>query len=211
VITPLHPTLRMEGDGIQTHHVRVPKVRRVSTSARSIIQDYLNMVDWRHIQTECPQGVTEDWYTSPSFIQWQEQQTTRVIPAPEVGELVRSLIYQPPVQSLTEGVEEIKELLKEGTPTSSWIRTGNPRGRTMGGGTIPTGTYTSAPRAPTGMGPTKPPSPRSTVTSVRENDSRLVPVPHSARPEMQMSMPSGGHLSRMRITEMRHADVRGFL
>ena len=51
---PLHPTLRMAGDGIQTHHARVPKVKRVSASARNIIQDYLNMVDWSHIQTECP-------------------------------------------------------------------------------------------------------------------------------------------------------------
>ena len=67
--TPLHPTLRMAGDGIQTHHARVPKVKRVPASARDIIQDYLNMVDWRHIQTECPQGGTEDWHTSPGFIQ----------------------------------------------------------------------------------------------------------------------------------------------
>ena len=119
--TPLHPTLRMAGDGIQTHHARVPKVKRVPASARDIIQDYLNMVDWRHIQTECPQGGTEDWYTSPSFIQWQEQQTTKDVPAPEVGELVRSLIYEPPGQSLTEGLEEIKGLLKEGTPIS-WLR-----------------------------------------------------------------------------------------
>jgi hypothetical protein len=112
---PLHPTLRMTGDGIQTHHARVPKVRRVPASARSIIQDYLNMVDWRHIQTECPRGGTEDWYISPSFIQWQEQQTTKVIPSSEVGELVKSLIYEPPNQSLTEGLKEIKGLLKEGT------------------------------------------------------------------------------------------------
>ena len=111
----------MTGDGIQTHHVRVPKVKRVPASARGIIQDYLNMVDWRHIQTECPQGGTEDWYTSPSFIQWQEQQTTKDVPAPEVGESVRSLIYEPPDQSLTEGLEEIKGLLKEGTPIS-WLR-----------------------------------------------------------------------------------------
>ena len=43
--TPLHTTLRMAGDGIQTHHARVPRVKRVPTSARNIIQDYLNMVD----------------------------------------------------------------------------------------------------------------------------------------------------------------------
>ena len=118
---PLHPTLRVTGDGTQTHHARVPKVKRVPASARSIIQDYLNMVDWRHIQTEGPQGGTEDWSTSPSFIQWQEQQTTKVIPSPEVGKLVKSLIYEPPSQSLTEGLEEIKGLLKEGTPIS-WLR-----------------------------------------------------------------------------------------
>jgi hypothetical protein len=118
---PLHPTLRMAGDGIQTHLARVPKVKRVPASVRSIIQDYLNMVDWRHIQTECPRGGTEDWYISPSFIQWQEQQTTKVIPSSEVGELVKSLIYEPPTQSLTEGLEEIKGLLKEGTPIS-WLR-----------------------------------------------------------------------------------------
>jgi hypothetical protein len=34
---PLHPTLRMAGDGIQTHHARVPKVKRVPASARSIM------------------------------------------------------------------------------------------------------------------------------------------------------------------------------
>ncbi len=113
--TPLHPILRMAGDGIQTHHAHVPKVKRVPASARSIIQDYLKMVDWRHIQTEDPQGGTKDWSTSPSFIQWQEQQTTKVIPSPEAGELIKSLIYEPPSQTLTEGLEEIKGLLKEGT------------------------------------------------------------------------------------------------
>jgi hypothetical protein len=116
--TPLHPTLRMAGDGIQTHHALVPKVKRVPTSARSIIQEYLNMVDWRHILTGGPQGDTEDWYTSPDFTQWRERQTTEGIPDPEVGELVKSLIYEPSDQSLTEGLEEIKGLLKEGTPIS---------------------------------------------------------------------------------------------
>jgi hypothetical protein len=53
----------MAGDGIQTHHALVPKVKRVPASARSIIQEYLNMVDWRHILTGGPQGGTEDWYT----------------------------------------------------------------------------------------------------------------------------------------------------
>ena len=66
---PLHPTLRMAGDGIQTHHACVPKVKRVPASARRIIQDYLSMVDWRHIQTESSSGGAKDWSTSPSFIQ----------------------------------------------------------------------------------------------------------------------------------------------
>ena len=119
--TPLHPTLRMAGDGLQTHHARVPKVKRVPASARGILQEYLNMVDWRHIQTECSQGTTKNWRTSPDFTQWQQQQSTKVTPAPEAGELVRSLIYEPPDQSLTEDLEEIKGLLKEGTPIS-WLR-----------------------------------------------------------------------------------------
>ena len=54
---------------------------------------------------------------------------------------------------------------------SNIVATGNSRGRTVGGGTIPARTYTSAPRATGGMGPTKPPSSRPTSTSVRENDS----------------------------------------
>jgi hypothetical protein len=111
----------MAGDGIQTHHVLVPKVKRVPASARRIIQDDLSMVDWRHIQTESPSGGAKDCPTSPSFIQWQEQQTTRVTPSSEVGELVKNLIYEPPSQILTEGIEEIKELLEEGTPVS-WLR-----------------------------------------------------------------------------------------
>jgi ribonuclease HI len=119
--TPLHPILRMAGDGLQTHHARVPKVKRVPASARGILQEYLNMVDWRHIQTECSQGTTKNWRTSPGFTQWQQQQSTKVTPAPEAGELVRSLIYEPPDQSLTEDLEEIKGLLKEGTPIS-WLR-----------------------------------------------------------------------------------------
>ena len=108
----------MAGDGIQTHHARVPRVKRVPTSARNIIQDYLNMVDWRHIQMGGPQGDTKDWSTSPSFIQWQEQQTTKAIPPPEAGELIRSLIYEPTSPILVEGLEEVKGLLKEGTPMS---------------------------------------------------------------------------------------------
>ena len=116
--TPLHTTLRMAGDGIQTHHARVPRVKRVPTSARNIIQDYLNMVDWRHIQMVGPQEDTKDWSTSPSFIKWQEQQTTKTIPSPEVGTLIRSLIYEPTSPILVEGLEEVKGLLKEGTPMS---------------------------------------------------------------------------------------------
>ncbi len=53
---PLHTTLWMTGDGIQTHHVRVPRVKWVPVSARNIIQTYLNVVDWRHIQTGGPSG-----------------------------------------------------------------------------------------------------------------------------------------------------------
>jgi hypothetical protein len=68
--TPLHTTLRMAGDGIQTHHTRVPRVKRVPISATNIIQAYLNMVDWRHIQMGSPQGDIKDWSTSPNFIQW---------------------------------------------------------------------------------------------------------------------------------------------
>jgi hypothetical protein len=41
----------------------------------------------------------------------------------------------------------------------------------MGGGTIPTRSYTSATRATMGMGPTKPPSSRSTSTSVRARET----------------------------------------
>ena len=94
---------------------------------------------------------------------------------------------------------------------SNIVATGNSRGRTMGGGTIPTGTYTSTPRTSTGMGPIKPPSSGSTDTSVRENDSRLAHIPPAARPEMQLPMPFDGHLSWMRITEVRHANVQCFL
>ncbi len=79
------------------------------------------MVDWRHILTVGPQEDTEDWYTSPDLTQWRERQTTEGIPGPEAGELVKSLIYEPSDQSLTEGLEEIKGLLKEGTPIS-WLR-----------------------------------------------------------------------------------------
>jgi hypothetical protein len=208
--TPLHPTLWMTGDGIQTHHARVPKVKGVPASARGIIQEYLNMVDWRHIQTECPQGGTEDWYISPGFIQWREQQTTKTGPAPEVGELVRSLIYEPPGQSLTEGLEELDQGTSE-RGNSNIVATENSRGRTMGGGTIPTRSYTSVTRVTMGMGSTKPPSSRTTSTSVREIDSRLAPIPRAARQEIQLSMSFGGHLSRMWIIEMWYPKVRSFL
>jgi hypothetical protein len=191
----------MAGDGIQTHHALVPKVKRVPASARSILQEYLNMVDWRHILAGGPQGGTEDWYTSPDFTQWRERQTPEGIPDPEVGELVKSLIYEPSDQPLTEGLVEIKGRLKEGTPPDI-VATGNSRGRTTGGGKIPTRSHTSATWATTGMGPTKPPSSRPTSTSVRENDSRLAPIPGAAKREMQMSRSFVGHLSRMRVIEM---------
>ena len=111
----------MAGDGAQTHYARVPQVKGVPASARGVIQEYLDMVDWRHIHTGGPQGGTEDWFTSPGFTRWQERLTTKVIPEPEVGELVKSLIYETHDQSLTEGLEEIEGLLKEGTPIS-WLR-----------------------------------------------------------------------------------------
>jgi hypothetical protein len=94
---------------------------------------------------------------------------------------------------------------------SNIVAKGNSRGRTMGGGTIPTRTYTSAPMATMGMGPTKPPSSRPTSTSVRENDSRLAPIPQAARQEMQLPRSFDGHLSRMWIIEMWCAKVRSFL
>ena len=94
---------------------------------------------------------------------------------------------------------------------SNIVATGNSRGRTMGGGTIPTRSYTSATRATMGMGPTKPPSSRPTSTSVRENDSRLAPIPQAARQEMQLPRSFDGHLSRMWIIEMWCAKVRSFL
>jgi hypothetical protein len=119
--TPLHTTLRMAGDGIQTHHARVPRVKRVPISARNIIQAYLNMVDWRHIQTGGPQGDIKDWSTSPHFIQWQEHQTAKAPPSPEAGELIRNLIYEPPSPILMEGLEEVKGLLKERTPIT-WLQ-----------------------------------------------------------------------------------------
>ena len=163
---PLHTTLRMAGDGTQTHHVRVPRVKWVPVAARNIIQAYLNMVDWRHIQTGGLQGDTKDWSTSPNFIQWQEHQTAKAIPSPEARELIRSLIYEPPSPILLEGLEEVKRLLKEGTPVS-WIQKTLEEELIMGGGTVPTGTYASTPRASNGMGPTKPSPSRSTETGRR--------------------------------------------
>ena len=111
----------MAGDGIQTHHARVPRVKGVPASARNIIQAYLDMVDWRHIQMGGPQGDTKDWSTSPSFIQWQGQQTAKDIPPPEARELIRSLIYEPPSPILLEGLQEVKGLLEEGTAVS-WLQ-----------------------------------------------------------------------------------------
>jgi len=87
-------------------------------SARKIIQSYLDIVDWRHIQTGDPQGVTKDWSTSPSFVQWQGHQTVKVIPSPEARDLVKSLIHEPPIPILVEGLEEVTGLLKEGTAVS---------------------------------------------------------------------------------------------
>jgi hypothetical protein len=75
-------------------------------------------VDWRHIQEGGPQGDAKDWATSLEFIQWQEQQAAKVIPSQEVGELIRRLIYEPSSPILLEGLEEVKGLLKEGTPVS---------------------------------------------------------------------------------------------
>ena len=46
---------------------------------------------------------------------------TKTIPPPEVGALIRSLIYEPTSPILVEGLEEVKGLLKEGTPMS-WLQ-----------------------------------------------------------------------------------------
>ena len=119
--TPLHTILRMAGDGVQTHHVLVPSVKRVPVSARNTIQAYLNLVDWRHIQEGGPLGDAKGWATSPVFIQWQEQQTVRAIPSPEVGELIKGLIYEPSSPILMEGLEEVKKLLTGETPVS-WLQ-----------------------------------------------------------------------------------------
>ncbi len=115
-----------------------PRVKKVPISVRNIMQAYLNMVDWRHIQTGGPQGDIKDWSTSPNFIQWQEHQTAKARPSPEAGELIRNLIYEPPSPILMEGLQEVKGFLKENPDI---VTTGNPRGRTMGGGTVPTGTH----------------------------------------------------------------------
>ena len=58
-ITPIHPILRMTGDGIQTQHTQIPHVKRIPTSVRKTIQAYLNMVDWRHIQEGAPRGMSK--------------------------------------------------------------------------------------------------------------------------------------------------------
>ena len=110
--------------GIQTQHAQVPNVKRVSVTARNTIQAYLNLVDWRHIQEGDPQGDAKDWSTSLEFIQWQEQQDAKAIPSQEVGKLIRGLIYEPSNPILLEELEEIKGLLKEGTPIS-WLQRRN--------------------------------------------------------------------------------------
>jgi hypothetical protein len=109
--TPLPTTLCMAGDGTQTHHARVPRVKGMPESARKIIQSYLDM-------TGGPQGSTKDWSTSPRFAQWQGHQTTKVIPSLESRDLVKSLIYEPPGPMLVDGLEEVTGLLKEGTTVS---------------------------------------------------------------------------------------------
>ena len=92
---PLHTILRMAGDGIQTQHDQVPNVKRVSVTVRNSLE----------------------------FIQCQEQQESKVIPSQEVGVLSRGLIYEPSNPILLEGLEEIKGLLKEGTPISCLQKT----------------------------------------------------------------------------------------
>ena len=109
---------------IQTQHAQVPNVKRVPVTVRNTIQAYLNLVDWRHIQEGDPQGHAKDWSTSLEFIQWQEQQEAKAIPSQEVGELIRDLIYEPSNPILLEELEEIKGLLKEGTPIS-WLQRRN--------------------------------------------------------------------------------------
>ena len=117
--TPHHPV--DDRRWVQTHHALVPSVKRVPVSARNTIQAYLNLVDWRHIQEGVPLGDTKDWDTSLEFTQWQEQQSVKPIPSQEVDELIRGLIYEPSSPILLEGLEEVKELLKDETPVS-WLR-----------------------------------------------------------------------------------------
>ena len=65
-----------------------------------------------------PLGDAKDWATSLEFTQWQEQQAAKAIPSQEVDELIRGLIYEPSSPILLEGLEEVKELLKDETPVS---------------------------------------------------------------------------------------------
>ena len=65
-----------------------------------------------------PLGDAKDWATSLEFTQWQEQQAGKAIPSQEVDELIRGLIYEPSSPILMEGLEEVKELLKDETPVS---------------------------------------------------------------------------------------------
>ena len=116
--TPIHSILCMAGDGIQTQYAQVPNVKRMPAVARKTIQAYLNLVDWRHIQEGGPQGDVKDWSTSSEFTQWREQREANAIPSQEVGERICDLIHEPFSPILMEGLEEVKGLLKKGTPTS---------------------------------------------------------------------------------------------
>ncbi len=64
---------------------------------------------------------------------------------------------------------------------SDIVATGNPRGRTTGGGTVPTGTHFVIPRVSNGMGPIKPSPSGSTETWRRKNDKILAPFPYASQ------------------------------
>ena len=66
---PIHNIMRQVGDGVQTHRAQVPAdAKHVPTSARNIIQAYLDMVDWRHSQDGGSRGEAQDWSISPEFV-----------------------------------------------------------------------------------------------------------------------------------------------
>ncbi len=110
---PLHTILCVTGEGIQTHHDQGPSVKRVPVSERNIIQAYLNLVDWRHIQEGTLRGTSKTHLrTIQSYI------------APRIGG-------------------------SQGTPqrgNSGIVVPENSRGRTVGGGTVPTRTHSFTPR-----------------------------------------------------------------